>query len=164
MPVHGTLHHLRRHAELAKRLGVETCAVVENGTPLVCDGRTLVTEPPVRHGRISIAKGGEPLTDEALRGRAELGRSGIVVVALSIDAGSSAPSSARAVVRGVPGVGAGDGAHVRLEREALRAAASFREGRGLALEEFVRRAVRRVVEDLSGTRPVVEIAITREPG
>jgi ribonuclease J len=161
VPLHGTLHHLLRHAELAKRLGVETCAVVEDGTPVVCDGRTLVTESPVRHGKISIAKGGEPLTDDALRGRAELGRAGIVVVALAIDAASGAPTSARAVVRGVPAVSGSEGALVRLEREALRAAASFREGRGLTVEEFVRRAVRRAVDELSGTRPVIEIAITR---
>jgi ribonuclease J len=161
MPVHGTLHHLLRHAELAKSLGVETCAVVEDGTPVVCDGRTLVTEPAVRHGKVSIAKGGERLTDEALRGRAELGRAGVVVVALAIDPAYGTPSSVRAVVRGVPGVSGSDGALVRLEREALRAAASFHEGRGVELEEFVRRAVRRSVEDLSGTRPVIEIAITR---
>jgi ribonuclease J len=161
VPVHGTLHHLLRHAELAKGLGIETCAVVEDGTPIVCDGRTLVTEPPVRHGKVSIAKGGEPLSDDALRGRAELGRAGIVVVALAT---GSAPWSARAVVRGVPGITGSDGALVRLEREALRAVASFREGRGLPLDEFVRRAVRRLVEELSGTRPVIEIAVTRAAG
>ncbi len=162
LPVHGTLHHLLRHQALARGLGIEASAVVENGTPVVCDGRTLVKEPPVAHGKVMVAKGGEPLSDEALRGRVELGRAGIVVVALSFDAREQAPASVRIVARGVPVVCDDQGALRGLELEAQRAAASFREGRGLALEEFVRRAVRRAVEDLSGTRPIVEVTILRE--
>ncbi|HEX6765698.1 MAG TPA: ribonuclease J [Polyangiaceae bacterium] len=161
VPVHGTLHHLLRHAELARRLGVSDAVVVEDGTPVVCDGRKLAKEPAVRHGKVMVAKGGEALSDDALRGRAELGRSGIVVVALGFDAGKREPTSVSVVAKGVPAVSGSDGAVRSLEQEALRAAASFREGRGLALEEFVRRAVRRAVEDLSGTRPIVEIAVTR---
>ena len=34
---------------------------------------------------------------------------------------------------------------------------TFRGGRGPALTEFVRRAARRKLEDLSGTRPIVEV-------
>jgi hypothetical protein len=47
-----------------------------------------------------------------------------------------------------------------LEREAARALEVFREGRGLALDEFVRRAVRRKVEEISGTRTLVEVLVT----
>jgi mRNA degradation ribonuclease J1/J2 len=119
-----------------------------------------VKEPPVPHGKVLVAKGGEPLSDEALRGRTELARAGIVVVLLAVDA-MGKPSVVRLVARGVPVVNDGDGALRGLEQEAARAAAAFREGRGIALEEFVRRAVRRAVEDLSGTRPVVEVAVTR---
>jgi ribonuclease J len=160
VPVHGTLHHLSRHAELASSLGIEPTLVVENGTPVVCDGRSLVREPPVAHGKIFVAKGGEALSDEALRGRAELGRSGIVVVALGFDPARGESSSVRVIARGVPAVSGSDGALRRLELEAARAASSFREGRGVALEEFVRRSVRRAVEELSGTRPVVDVCVT----
>jgi ribonuclease J len=159
VPVHGTLHHLERHAELAKELGVEQCAVVEDGTPLVCDGQKLVREAPVLHGKVAIARGGEPLSDAALRERAELGRGGIVVVALVLDARSGESVDALVVARGVPVVSGRDDVVRRLEKDALRAAISFREGRGVAFEEFVRRAVRRAVEELSGTRSVVEIAV-----
>lgn len=161
VPVHGTLHHLLRHAELARGLGVAECAVVEDGTPLVCDGEKLVREPVVRHGKVMIAKGGEPLSDEALRGRAELGRSGLVVVALGVESASGSEISARVTARGVPAVSGDDAALRGLEHEAVRAAASFREGGALGLEEIVRRAVRRAVEELSGTRPIIEIAIAR---
>jgi ribonuclease J len=164
LPVHGTLHHLLRHAALAEGLGIENATVVENGTPVVCDGRTLVKEPPVSHGKVMVARGGEPLSDEALRGRAELGRAGMVVVLLAFGAGGDQPDAVRVVARGVPVVNDDAGALRGIEQEAARAASAFREGRGIALEEFVRRAVRRAVEDLSGTRPIVEVAITRAPG
>jgi ribonuclease J len=161
LPVHGTLHHLERHAALATSLGISEAIVVENGTPVVCDGRSLRAESRVSHGKISVAKGGERLSDEALRGRAELGRSGIVVVALALDDANGDRAAVRIVARGVPAVTGDDDAVRRLEQEAARAAGSFREGRGVALEEFVRRAVRRAVEDFSGTRPIVEVLITR---
>jgi ribonuclease J len=159
LPVHGTLHHLERHAALAKGLGIEKVAVIENGTPAICDGETLRTEPPVRYGKISVAKGGEPLSDDALRARAELGRSGIVVVAVTLD--RSGAADVRVVARGVPAVAGDDAAVRRVEREAARALASFREGKGLTLEEFERRAVRREIEELSGTRPVDDVLVTR---
>ncbi len=159
LPVHGTLHHLERHAELAKSLGVEHCAVIENGTPVVCNGKTLATEARVQHGKVMVARGGEPLSDEALRGRAELGRSGIVVVALAMGDGGDA----RVVARGVPAITGDDAALRGLAQEAMRAAASFRGDRGPSVEELVRRAVRRSVEALSGTRPIVEVVVTRAP-
>jgi len=164
LPVHGTLHHLRRHSELAKGLGIEHAAVVEDGTPVVCDGRTLALEAEVRHGKVMVAKGGEALSDEALRARAELGRSGIVVVALGFGGHESEAPSVSVVVRGVPAVTGSESAVRGLEKEALRAAAAFRDGRGVSSGEFVRRAVRRAVEDLSGTRPIVEVAVTRSSG
>jgi ribonuclease J len=159
LPVHGTLHHLLRHQALARGLGIEASLVVENGTPVVCDGQTLVKGSPVPHGKVMVAKGGEPLSDDALRGRAELGRSGIVVVALALDERRSEAVSVRVVARGVPVVCDDESALRGLELEAQRAAASYREGRGITVEEFVRRAVRRAAEDLSGTRPIVEVTI-----
>jgi ribonuclease J len=158
VPLHGTLHHLRRHAELACAAGVSVTAVVEDGTPVVCDGQSLALDTPVRHGKVLVAKGGEPLSDEALRGRTDLGRSGIVVVALSL----GVPPRARVVARGIPAISGNDGAVSGLERAAERSVASFREGRGLELEEFVRRSVRRAAFDLSGTRPVVEVLVFRD--
>jgi hypothetical protein len=61
----------------------------------------------------------------------------------------------RVAVRGVPAITTSG---VRqLEREALRALDVFREGRGLSLDDFVRRAVRRKIEELSGARAVIEV-------
>ena len=38
VPVHGTIHHLTRHAELAREMGVPSVAVTENGRVVEVDG------------------------------------------------------------------------------------------------------------------------------
>jgi ribonuclease J len=155
LPVHGTLQHLRSHAALAEEFGVGDVKVVEDGVPVVCDGDLLSTESRVQHGRIAVAQGGEPLTEAVLKERAELARSGVVVVALTLDRNREGVAPPRVVARGVPAV---TQASLRiLEREVARSLEVFREGRGLTLEEFVRRSVRRKVEEISGTRAVVEV-------
>ena len=129
--------------------------VVEDGVPVLCDGGTLATETRVRHGRVAVALGGEPLTEETLKERADLGRNGVVVVALTVDRQSRGVAPPRVFVQGVPAVT--DAVVRSLEREVARALEAYREGRGLSLEDFARRSVRRKVEDVSGTRPVVEV-------
>jgi ribonuclease J len=155
VPVHGTLHHLMKHADLARELGIPEITVVENGTPFRCDGHRLERESPVSHGRVAIAMGGESASVETLKERAELARNGIVVVSLSLD--GEGRSVGRPVVRarGVPGLDPGD--YRALELEAGRALEAHRPGRGLTRSDVVRRAVRRKVEALAGCRPPVEV-------
>lgn len=157
LPVHGTLHHLRRHEELARELGVSETTVVENGTPVVCDGQKLWKDERVPHGRVAIAVGGEELSSQTHQRRLELGRLGIAFVSLAIDRGDriAAPPAVR--TRGVPLVDDDAAALAAVSREIVRALETFRTGRGLTLAEFVRRAARRKLEDLSGTRPIVEV-------
>jgi ribonuclease J len=157
LPVHGTLVHLTRHARLAEELGVSAVKVVEDGTPVLCDGGSLTTEPRVQQGRIAVAIGGEPLDEATMRERSELGRSGIVVVALTLDRDRRSVAAPRVVARGVPALTTS--AVRALERESARALEVFREGRGLSLDEFVRRAVRRKAEEFSGARAVVDVLV-----
>lgn len=160
MPVHGTLHHLLRHAELGTSLGVPQTIVVENGSVVGFDGERVSKIDQVRSGRVPIAIGGEPLSPENLQRRQELGRLGIVTVALASD-GRKLLAPPAITSRGVPAVDGDDAALRSLALEAARAVEQFREGRGLELPEHVRRSVRRKVEDLSGTRPLVEVALLR---
>ena len=157
LPVHGTLHHLRRHEELARDLGVAETTVVENGTPVVCDGRRLWKDERVPHGRVAIAVGGEALSSETHQRRLELGRLGIAYVSLAIDQAHKLRAPPAVRTRGVPLVDHDSLALSAISSEIARAVESFHDGRGLAFAEFVRRAARRKIEDLSGTRPIVEV-------
>jgi ribonuclease J len=155
LPVHGTLGHLMRHARLAEEFGIASVEVVEDGVPVLCDGDSLATEARVQQGRIAVAVGGERLSEATLKERAELARGGVVVLALTLDRHRRSVAPPRVLARGVPAL---TPAAVRtLEYEAARAVDVFREGRGLALDEFVRRAVRRKVEEISGTRTLVDV-------
>lgn len=158
MPVHGTLHHLRRHAELGQSLGVASTIVVENGSVVGFDGEHVSKVDSVPSGRIPIALGGEPLTSENLHRRQELARGGIAHVALALD-GRKLLGPPVVATRGIPAVDGDDHSLRSIALEAARAVEQFREGRGIDLQEHVRRTVRRKLEDLSGTRPVVEVSI-----
>jgi ribonuclease J len=160
LPVHGTLYHLSRHAELGRSLGVEQALAIENGSVVAFDGLELSRLDDVPHGRVAIALGGEPLSAENLQRRQELARNGIAHVALAMQGGKlQAPPGI--ATRGIPAVDADEAAVRSLALEAARAVEQYREGRGLDLSEHVRRCVRRKLEDLSGTRPIVEVAILR---
>ena len=96
--------------------------------------------------------------DDLDDGGQELGRLGIATVAVALD-GRKLLGPPVIATRGIPNVD-GDAAALRsLALEAARAVEQFREGRGLELGEHVRRTVRRKIEDLSGTRPVVEVSL-----
>ena len=157
IPVHGTLHHLLRHEELAKSLGVAETTVVENGTPVVCDGQKLWQDERVPHGRVAIAIGGEELSSDTHQRRVELGRLGIAFVSFAIDRNDKLVAAPAVRTRGVPLVDNDEVALRAVAREVARALETFRGGRGTALAEFVRRAARRKLEDLSGTRPIIEV-------
>ncbi|HET9958520.1 MAG TPA: ribonuclease J [Polyangiaceae bacterium] len=159
VPVHGTLHHLLRHAELARSLGITETLVVENGTTFVCDGERVERDIEVAAGRIPIAYGGEPLEAGILQARTELARTGIVLISLALDTNNRLVAPPAVTSRGVPCVDESPDALRALAAEAARSVTNYRDGRGLGLSEFVRRTVRRKLEDLSGTRPNIEVTL-----
>jgi ribonuclease J len=160
MPVHGTLHHLLRHAELGRSLGVAETIVVENGSVVGFDGERASKIDAVRSGRVPIAIGGEVLSSENLQRRQELARLGIATVALALS-GRKLLGPPAVTTRGIPCVDGDEAALRSLALEAARAVEQFRDNRGLVLGEHVRRTVRRKIEDLSGTRPVVEVSLVQ---
>jgi ribonuclease J len=160
LPVHGTLHHLRRHAEVARECGVEDVAVVENGSPvLIRPGGPLLPEAPVPHGRVRVLWGGQQLDEETRRRRLDLARNGLALVSVQVSDKRRLLRAPSVSTRGVPGV---DDERIALNR--LRAAAAdaverSRDYRMEGLEEPIRRAVRRELFELTGTRPAVEVHV-----
>jgi ribonuclease J len=157
LPVHGTLHHLRRHAELGRAAGVADVMVVENGASLILDEQGLRSGGRVPHGRVAIDDGGEPLGMETLHQRSELGRSGIVAVSLAVDSGGRLLAEPRVTALGVPAV---DGQALELVAHDVRRALRRLRRTDPATAGFteqLRRTVRRRILDLASARPTIEI-------
>ncbi|MEO7330354.1 MAG: ribonuclease J, partial [Minicystis sp.] len=85
VPVHGTLHHLMRHASLARDAGVGEVLVAENGEVFeVEDAGAPAKTARAPVGRVATFNG-DALSDEVLRERATLGRGGALFVAVLLD-------------------------------------------------------------------------------
>ncbi len=159
VPIHGTLHHLLRHAELARECGVREVAVVEDGTVLRLDANGLAREGSVPHGEVYVAIGGEVLDAATLARREELARGGVAVVALAVDAGRRVLAGPVLLAPGVPGID--PDVERAVAREVIRA---FERHRKLGLRdplltEELRRAARRALLAACGYRPPVEILL-----
>src|SRR5204862_3075313 len=76
VPVHGTRHHLERHAEVARELGVPDVLVVENGDVAEVESRAVRAQGHVITGRVATWQG-LPIADEVLRERRSLARAGV---------------------------------------------------------------------------------------
>jgi len=157
LPIHGTLHHLLRHADLARSLDVRDVLVVENGTSIAFDQRGLRRAERVPFGKIAIAQGGEPISSETLRRRAELGRNGVATVSMAVDRKGALVSGPHVSSRGIPGVDEEPAALRSVARAVARVFERSQRFAGIDLTEEVRRAARRELFELCGARPVVEV-------
>lgn len=160
LPVHGTLHHLVRHAELARAQGVEDVLVAENGQ-VVGLGRSspLTKLERVPAGRVAVFDG-DPIPEEVLGERAQLARAG--VVALSVVLGRSGRLAAPPELRCLGVLGPLDrDVLVRASRAVERALDDARGATGEALDNVLRLAARRVIESHTGLRPVVLVSVIR---
>ncbi len=165
LPVHGTLHHLMRHEELARKCGVEHTAVVENGTPVLVDrAGPLRPESPVEHGAVCIAWGGSVLDEPTKRRRAEMARYGVALVTIVLDRERRLLAPPRVSTRGVPELDRRNGALAAVERAVSLVVERSRKYRLDVLDEQVRTTVRREVAELCGIRPLVEVHVVRAPG
>lgn len=163
IPVHGTLHHMRKHRDLASSLGVPDTAVVENGTPVrIPREGPLSLERSVPHGLTRIALGGEELDGETRRRRQDLARNGVAVVALALaEKRNQIEFGPTFSAFGIPTVDGDASAKRAVRREVERVVSEYNARSGLPLEESIRRAVRRMIQDWTGTRPVVEVHLDR---
>jgi ribonuclease J len=163
VPVHGTLHHLMRHASLARDAGVDEVLVAENGevfelSPEVAPTKT--ARAPV--GRVATFAGDE-LSDEVLRERAQLGRGGVVCVAVVLDKKGALASAPQVAARGV--IEPSMSGALRKASAAVARAVSDCDARVRMLDdelgEVVRLAARRAIESATGRRATVVVTSTR---
>jgi len=160
VPVHGTLHHLEKHRGLAVTAGVADTAVVENGTPVWIPAEgPLEAEARVPSGVVRVAFGGLELDGETRRKRLDLSRSGVLTVAVAVDERGRLLGTPSVTSYGIPGIDDHPGALSRLVDEVERIVDERRGRPGPPLTESVRRAARRIVQEVSGVRAVVEVNV-----
>jgi ribonuclease J len=163
LPVHGTLHHMMRHAALARELGVEDVLVVENGTSVELHPEAgLSRGERVPWGKIAIAIGGGRLTPELMKRRAELGRSGLAIVSVVLDEEGFVLAGPAVTTRGVPGADDEPAVLRAVAGEIAARLERLRRRGGADLHEEIRRAARRRLAEIAGCRPVIEVHLLRE--
>jgi ribonuclease J len=101
------------------------------------------------------------LPDEVLRKRADLGRSGIATVSLVLDRHGQATVPPSVSARGVPGVDDNPAALRSVATEVAETLERVRKWQRVDLDEEIRRAARRRLGEISGTRPIVEVHVMR---
>lgn len=158
MPIHGTLRHLLAHAAVAREAGIGEIIVVENGTSVRFDGRTVRRAEQVAHGKQAVALGGKPISAERLQERCELARYGSAVVTVVLAQDGSLAAPPRVTLRGVAGVD-DDGASTRIGAAVAHAARRHRAHTGDRLPDVIRRAAARKLAELCGKRPVVDVQV-----
>jgi ribonuclease J len=101
VPVHGDYRHLKRHAELAAKLGfVENVLLLEDGDVLEIDGETAAKIGKITVGRVCIDAGGsiDVVEDVVIRDRQHLSEGGIVLPIITINKRSGKVETAPEIV------------------------------------------------------------------
>ena len=163
VPVHGTIHHLTRHAELAREMGVPNIAVAENGRVVeVGEDRVLLGET-VGAGRVHVG-GGRPVPTSVIRERAALAHEGAAFCFVLLD-WKGLVQSVFVTTRGVmddEDASADLAAAEDAVRHAIREAPQHATEE--ALTEYARLAVRRTFKERRGFKPVTTARVQKLPG
>ena len=162
VPVHGTIHHLTRHGELARETGVEQVCVIENGRIAEVTTAGVSLGGTVHHGRIHVFAG-RAIPPAILREREVLAEEGFASCAVVVDSAGSVTDVAL-VTRGV----VDEIAHqdeIAAAIHAVRAAiaeldASADDAR---VGEQARLAVRRTFFKSRGKKPMTVVHVRRSP-
>ena len=168
VPVHGTLHHLLRHAALAREEGVGEVCVLENGDvgEVSNDGdQPLRKAGRVHAGRVHV-NGQRALPPAVLRERAALAANGVVHVLVTLDDRGRPVGDVTLVTRGVVDesldahvlAAARNEAHAALEELAGDEAVTRSDAEA---SEAARLAVRRALGRVLGFKPVTTVAVLR---
>jgi len=149
IPLHGTRHHLERHADLAREHAVPEILVLENG-----DGGGGGV------GRVATWQGID-IPGPVLRERRALARSGVVTVQLVVDAGGRVTATPSVLARGVL-AGEDDPSTLRfIAVEVAKAVASADGKDDRTLIDLARHGARRAIEGKTGKKPICLVHVSR---
>jgi ribonuclease J len=169
VPLHGTLHHLFRHAALAREVGVPEVCILENGDVGELDANGMRKTGRVHAGRIHVfARRALPAT--VLHERARLASHGSAHVVVSVDERGRLAGDVALATSGV--IDELIDAHVlaAARNEAAAAVDELADGTAgklvddPALSEAARHAVRRAFARVLGFKPVTTATVLRLRG
>jgi ribonuclease J len=163
IPLHGTLHHLTRHAALARSLGVSNTCVLENGDVAELAGGVLSRVGRLPAGRVHVAFG-HPIAPEVLRERVHIAAGGFVVAVARLDSQGRIVGAIDLRSRGVLGEASRGSVGAEVEREAraaVEALSSRQRAEDAAVADVIRLTVRRALVRATGYRPDVDVAVVR---
>jgi ribonuclease J len=165
VPVHGEARHLIAHAELAGECQVQQPLVIQNGDVirLTASGASIVDEVPV--GRLaSDGKGLLPLDGAALKDRRRVTFNGSAIATLVLDRRGDPLAPPTISTIGVVEPAAAEAAAPALRSAVERALDELPGGLRRddeAVRDAARRALRRILNERFGKRPLVEIHLVR---
>jgi ribonuclease J len=171
IPLHGTLHHLTRHAAVARESGVRDVCVLENGDVCEVGPDALVRTDRVHSGRVHVF-GGRSVSAGVLHERTALAARGAAHLVVPVDGRGKLSGEVTLVTRGV--VDAAQDAHLLASaREEAAAAVEELYGsvdartRGMGspadadIAEAAEQAVRRTLSRVLGFRPLTTAIVLR---
>lgn len=160
IPVHGTIHHLTRHAELARGMGVPSIAVTENGRVAeVSPDRVLLGET-IGAGRVHVWHG-QPIAPSVLKMRAWMAEQGVAFCVIAPkDSPRREPDDILLETRGVMDDERGPRDLEDAVREVRAALANaFEHATDDERAEIARQAIRRSFKHSRGMRPVTVVKV-----
>ncbi len=162
IPVHGEWRHMTQHAELAREAGAEAIVIEDGDVVQLAPGRAEVVES-VPVGRLAV-DGTRllPLRGGVLGARGRLGREGVVMASVALDAQGKLVGRPRV---SAPGLFEAEGPeHGQLADELARAVGELPKGQRReddAVSETMRGVLRKAVGRRTKKRPAVEIHLIR---
>lgn len=160
IPVHGDYRHLKKHAEIAQRLGVVDLAmVVENGEVVEVGRDDLRKTGKVTAGRICIDSGStsDVVEDLVIRDRRHLSEDGFVIPILTINKQTGVVEHQPEIIsRGFVG---GDPALIESARQVvsrtLEESSSEEKGDYGVIKEKIRTDLKRYIQKNTSRRPLI---------
>jgi ribonuclease J len=164
VPVHGTLHHLRRHAALAEEAGVTRTLVIENGDVAALEGDAIRRDGALKTGRVHVFAG-RPVAPAVIRERAALAQEGVATCTVVLD-GRGIVTKVLIATRGVLDETTPDAARdLEVARATVVRAIASLDVAGIARDEVVaeqaRLAVRRTFHKARGMKPLTLVHVLR---
>jgi ribonuclease J len=160
IPVHGTRHHLERHGELAREMGVGEVLVIEDGEVAKVSDAGLSAIGRVGAGRVATWEG-MTIVAPVLKERRSLARAGVLSIALVVDDAGRAVAPPSVQGRGVMADEADPVTFRFVALEIAKALENAAPRDDSALGELARLVARRAIEAKTGRKPLCLVNVTR---